>query len=142
MESAYIDFARSKANQSKNLSDEIFTALCATHVSQKQYNINAHAIICAVACHFEPMYRVFTGDVLISNQMLPTQNLSEAFEFVKNLGATPDEMALTKEDDGKINFGLSLAGLKLCANYCQPVKDVLSHASWILTALELYIANK
>lgn len=142
METAYIDFALSTAGQFKDLPCSLFMSFCAKRVSQDKFGMNAEAVARAIACHFMPTYRVFTGKMLISSRIIPTQNASEAFEYIKSLGAMPNELAFIAEDDGTINFAISLNGLKRCAEHCEPVKDMLTHASWILTAYELYAANK
>ena len=135
MELDYIDFAR---KASLGMAPPDFENHCIIQVSNGLYKQDAAMMRFAYSCHMFPTMRVFTGDLLIKNKVIPAENTSEAFNYIINLGVNPEDGALFREENGKMNFTLKLSGLKKIADHHQKMKMILEHVSWVLTASEIY----
>ena len=139
---AYSDFATGLVSTNKTLSVAAYVSCCIAAVSTQVFGKDAQVMRAAVMCEYLPEYRIFTGDLLMKNQIIPFMNASEAFEHIIQLGVTPFEMALMKEEDGSTNFTLSLHGLRKCAARHRDLQDILNHAKWIAESAELYASKQ
>ena len=137
METAYIDFALGPIP--RGLPIESFIRTCVIRVSNHLFNQDTALMKFAIACYLLPTNRLFTGDLLIDYNIIPALNISEAFNYVRNLGITPDDAGLF--NDGKMNFALKLSGLKKIAPHEAKLKLLLDHVEWVFSAYEIYKAK-
>ena len=135
MDLDYIDFAR---KASKGLAEQEFVKNIIIQLSNLIYKQDVALMRSTYMCHMCPMMRVFDGDLLIKHKVIPAVNTSEAFNYIISLGVNPEDGALFREADGKINFTLKLSGLKKIAAHQQKMKIILEHVQWVLTASEIY----
>jgi len=140
MEIAYTDYALSLKKCKTDLSRTMFMGSCILRVANLEFNQDPMAMRAAVIAHMFPGKRVVSGSILIKTNLIPFKNIFDAFEAVHAWGLTLAEVALVVEEDGTINFALSLDGLKMCANHCPAIQEMLLHAEWVFSACKLYCA--
>lgn len=138
MEVAYIDFAERCAGLASKLPQVLFAKLCAATISKKKFNQDSHMTFIVFMCKVLPSNPLVQGDMLVAKRFLPSHNVSEAFNYAINLGVNPNDAKLMRMEDGSLNFVLMLSGVKKIADREQRVKDLLEHASWIMTAYDIY----
>lgn len=138
MEVAYIDFAEKCARLSIDLPIVLFAKMCADTISKIHFNQDAHMTFIVFMCKVLPSNPLLQGDMLVAKRFLPSHNVSEAFNYVLNIGVNPNDAKLMRMEDRKLDFVLMLSGVKKIADREQRVKDLLEHASWIMTAYDIY----
>lgn len=141
MEAAYIDFARALGAERPVISSDAFAMRCIKEVSVDTYGVNMSALTSIFMGCRHPEMRVIEGGVLIAAGLIPFGNLSEAFaSLTQELMLDESQIALAREEDGRIFFALSLSGIKRMAEPYEGVCNTLKHAELVSTAVEAYNA--
>ncbi len=86
--------------------------------------------------HKMPTMSLFHCENLHQYNLISNQNYSEVFQDMINLGLTPDDMKLIREEDGTIGFALKLSGIKKFAEHNQKMKLALDVYNYFISSIE------
>lgn len=132
---AYAEFAMNDAKSGLGFDD--FARQCIHGVSRTRFNLDPLTMRCGIGAVASGMC-VFSGDLFIYNDYVPTKNYSEAFQLMISMGINQQEMKLFKESNGQFNFAMNMLGMQKCVPYIPAIQDILNHCAFIISAHEIY----
>lgn len=114
---------------------EFFTT-CTERIACQRFGQEANIIKGIIACMAYPTYRIFEGTFLLNHDEIPFTNTSELFTYLtQTLHLNSNEVALLHDQDiNRIEFCLSIQGLRKCALVFEPIRVAILHADMIMVA--------